>query len=112
MAVHIAARILGEAAANEILASSTVRDLVVGSGTGFDDRGTFELRGVPGQWQLMTVDPTGARAGSPEATLAATPTPGTQATLRRSDRAVGVVARRAPWLIRGVARVAPATART
>ena len=48
IAVHIAARILGQAGAGEILVSRTVRDLVVGSGTGFEDRGTVELRGVPG----------------------------------------------------------------
>ena len=51
IAVHIAARILGQAGAGEILVSRTVRDLVVGSGTGFEDRGSVELRGVPGTWQ-------------------------------------------------------------
>ena len=111
IAVHIAARILGHAGANEILVSSTVRDLVVGSGTGFADRGNVELRGVPGMWQLLAVEPHGARAGSPEATLAAAPTPGARATMRRSDRAVEVIARRTPWIIRGMARLAPATGR-
>src|SRR6202012_252325 len=48
IAVHIAARILGQAGAGEILVSSTIRDLVVGSGTGFEDRGSVALRGVPG----------------------------------------------------------------
>jgi len=48
IAVHIAARICGQAGAREILVSRTVRDLVVGSGTGFEDRGSIELRGVPG----------------------------------------------------------------
>ena len=61
--------------AGEILVSSTVRDLVVGSGTGFDDRGHVELRGVPGTWQLLAVDRQGPRAGSPEARLVSTPTP-------------------------------------
>src|ERR1700754_4119360 len=56
IAVHIAARILGQAGAGEILVSRTVRDLVVGSGTGFEDRGSVELRGVPGTWQLLAVD--------------------------------------------------------
>ena len=64
IAVHIAARILGQAGAGEILVSGTVRDLVVGSGTGFEDRGSVELRGVPGTWQLLAVDRHGARAGS------------------------------------------------
>jgi hypothetical protein len=47
-----------------------VRDLVVGSGTGFEDRGSVELRGVPGIWQLLAVDRHGARAGSAEVELA------------------------------------------
>ena len=107
IAVHIAARILGQAGAGEILVSRTVRDLVVGSGTGFEDRGSVELRGVPGTWQLLAVDPHGARAGSPEAELASTATPGPRTAMRRSDRAVAVMARRTPWILRGVARLAP-----
>ena len=63
IAVHIAARILGQAGAGEILVSRTVRDLVVGSGTGFEDRGSVELRGVPGTWQLLAVDRHGPPAG-------------------------------------------------
>src|SRR4029453_2252310 len=86
IAVHIAARIMGKAGAGEILVSSTVRDLVVGSGTRFEDRGIVELRGVPGTWQLLAVDRHGARAGSAEAELASTPTPGPQAGRRRPDR--------------------------
>jgi pimeloyl-ACP methyl ester carboxylesterase/class 3 adenylate cyclase len=107
IAVHIAARILGHAGAGEILVSRTVRDLVVGSGTGFEDRGSVELRGVPGTWQLLAVDRHGARAGSPEAELASMPTPGPRTAMRRSDRAVEVMARRAPWILRGMARLAP-----
>src|SRR6185295_17978460 len=67
LAVHIAARILSQAGAGDILVSSTVRDLVVGSGTSFQDRGSVELRGVPGTWQLLAVDRHGARVGSAEA---------------------------------------------
>ena len=89
----------------------TVRDLVVGSGTGFEDRGSVELRGVPGSWQLLAVDRHGARAGSPEAELVSTPTPGPRTAMRRSDRAVAVMARRTPWILRGMARLAPATSR-
>jgi class 3 adenylate cyclase len=111
LAVHIAARICGQAGAGEILVSRTVRDLVVGSGTGFEDRGSVELRGVPGTWQLLAVDRHGARAGSAEAELASTPTPGPRTAMRRSDRAVAVMARRAPWILRGMARLAPATGR-
>jgi pimeloyl-ACP methyl ester carboxylesterase len=112
IAVHIAARILGHAGAGEILVSRTVRDLVVGSGIGFDDRGKVELRGVPGTWQLLAVDPRGARAGSVEAELASRPTPGPRTAMRRSDRAVEVIARRTPWILRGMARLTPTTART
>jgi class 3 adenylate cyclase len=111
IAVHIAARILGQAGAGEILVSGTVRDLVVGSGTGFEDRGSVELRGVPGTWQLLAVDRHGPRAGSPEAELVSMPTPGRRTAMRRSDRAVEVIARRTPWIMRGMARLAPATGR-
>jgi class 3 adenylate cyclase len=111
IAVHIAARILGEAGAGEILVSSTVRDLVVGSGTGFEDRGSVELRGVPGTWQLLAVDRRGPRAGSAEAELTSAPTPGPRTAMRRSDRAVAVMAKRTPWLLRGMARLAPANGR-
>jgi class 3 adenylate cyclase len=111
IAVHIAARILGQAGAGEILVSGTVRDLVVGSGTGFEDRGSVELRGVPGTWQLLTVDRHGPRAGSAEAQLVSTPTPGRRTAMRRSDRAVEAIARRAPWILRGMAHLAPATGR-
>ncbi|MEA2674037.1 MAG: hypothetical protein QOI92_1229 [Chloroflexota bacterium] len=53
VAVHVAARISALAGAGEILVSSTVRDLVTGSGLGFEDRGTRELRGVPGEWRIF-----------------------------------------------------------
>jgi pimeloyl-ACP methyl ester carboxylesterase/class 3 adenylate cyclase len=96
LAVHIAARILGHAGPGEIVASGTMRDLVVGSGTGFGDRGSVELRGVPGTWQLLAVTRDGARAGSAEAELVSTPTPGPRTAMRRSDRAVEVMARRTP----------------
>jgi class 3 adenylate cyclase len=112
LAVHITARILGQAGAGEILVSRTVRDLVVGSGTGFEDRGSVELRGVPGTWQLLAVDRHGPPVGSAEAKLASTPTPGPRTAMRRSDRAVAVMARRTPWILRGMARLALATSRS
>lgn len=112
IAVHIAARIVDLAGAGEILVSRTVRDLVVGSGTGFEDRGTVELRGVPGTWQLMAVDRRGPRAGTAEADLVSTPTPGPRTEMRQSDRAVAAMARHAPWLLRGAARLVPGLSRT
>jgi pimeloyl-ACP methyl ester carboxylesterase len=55
IAVHIGARIAGLARANEVLVSSTVKDLVAGSGLHFDDRGPHALKGVPGEWRLYAV---------------------------------------------------------
>jgi class 3 adenylate cyclase len=55
MAVHIASRVMGAAGPNEVLVSGTVKDLVVGSGIEFEDRGERELRGVPGEWRLYAV---------------------------------------------------------
>jgi hypothetical protein len=110
--VHIAARILGQAAAGEILlVSSAVRDVVAGSGTGFEDRGSVELRGVPGTWQLLAIDRHGARAESAEARVASTPTPGPRTAMRRSNRAVEVTASQTPWILRGMSRLAPAIGR-
>jgi hypothetical protein len=50
IAVHIGARIGAMAGPGEVLVSSTVKDLVVGSGIAFEDRGLRELKGVPGEW--------------------------------------------------------------
>jgi class 3 adenylate cyclase len=55
MAVHIGARVAAEAAAGEVLVSSTVKDLVVGADFRFEDRGLHTLKGVPGQWLLYAV---------------------------------------------------------
>jgi class 3 adenylate cyclase/pimeloyl-ACP methyl ester carboxylesterase len=55
MAVHIAARVMDRAGPSEVVVSSTVRDLVVGSRLDFEDRGTHELRGVPGDWRLWSL---------------------------------------------------------
>jgi class 3 adenylate cyclase len=55
VAVHIGARIEQQAHDAEVLVSSTVKDLVVGSGIQFDDRGEHELKGVPGTWRLFSV---------------------------------------------------------
>jgi len=55
IAVHIGARVMSNAAPGEVLVSSTVRDLTVGSDIAFEDRGSHELKGVPGEWRLYTV---------------------------------------------------------
>jgi pimeloyl-ACP methyl ester carboxylesterase len=55
IAVHTGARVAAKAGPGEVLASSTVKDLVAGSGLEFEDRGSHELKGVPGEWRLYAV---------------------------------------------------------
>jgi len=55
VAVHIGARVAGLASPGEVLVTSTVRDLVTGSGIEFADRGQHSLKGIPGDWQLLAV---------------------------------------------------------
>ena len=55
IAVHIGARVSALAGPNDVLVSSTLRDLVIGSGLEFDDRDAHELKGVPGEWHLFAV---------------------------------------------------------
>ncbi len=55
IAVHIGKRVSSLAIAGEVMVSSTVKDLVVGSGIDFDDRGYHELKGVPGEWRIYAV---------------------------------------------------------
>jgi class 3 adenylate cyclase/esterase/lipase len=57
MAVHIGARVAAAAQPDEVLVSSTVRDLVAGSGMEFEERGTHQLKGVPGTWPLLRAIP-------------------------------------------------------
>jgi len=57
IAVHVGARVMAHAGPSEVLASSTVKDLVAGSGLEFEDRGTHLLRGVSGEWRLFRVQP-------------------------------------------------------
>jgi class 3 adenylate cyclase len=57
LAVHVAARVAALAGPDEILVSSTIRDLVVGSAMTFADRGSRALKGVPGRWRLYSVGP-------------------------------------------------------
>ena len=56
LAVHLAARIMAEAAPQTLAASQTVKDLVVGSGIEFDALGTRKMKGIPGEWNLFTID--------------------------------------------------------
>jgi len=55
LAVNIGARVASQAGPGEVLVTSTVKDLVAGSGLEFEDRGAAELKGVPGEWRLYAV---------------------------------------------------------
>jgi class 3 adenylate cyclase len=55
MTVHIGSRVAARAAPGEVLVTSTVRDLVIGSGFEFAERGSHVLKGVPGEWQVLAV---------------------------------------------------------
>jgi class 3 adenylate cyclase/pimeloyl-ACP methyl ester carboxylesterase len=102
MTVHIGARINALAAPGEVLVSSTVRDLVVGSGLAFVDRGTHELKGVPGQWGVFALADTSKRpAELPDE-------PSLETAL---DRAALRTARTAPRAMRVALRVGNAVQR-
>ena len=64
IAVHLAARVLGTAGPGEGITSGTVTDLVVGSGLGFELRGTRVLTGVPGEWRLYAATGDGGGVAS------------------------------------------------
>jgi len=55
IAVHVGSRVMAHAGANEVIVSSTVKDLVAGSGLRFESRGVHVLKGVPGKWRLYAV---------------------------------------------------------
>ncbi len=65
IAVHIGARVASLAGPGEVLVSSTVKDLVAGSGLGFADRGVQSLKGVPGEWRLYALERGAASAAAP-----------------------------------------------
>ncbi len=67
MAVHIASRVSGLAAAGEVLVSGTVFGTVVGGPFAFEDRGFHELKGVPGRWPLFALEREGRRRGARDA---------------------------------------------
>ncbi len=103
MAVHIAARTAALAEPGEVLVSSTVKDLIAGSGIVFVDRGERELKGVPDRWQLFEAG--GDQAGLPDAIDDERPR-------RRGVRTAAALARHAPWGGRAITRtVAPSSRR-
>ena len=97
LAVHVGARIAATASGGEVLASRTVRDLVVGSGLRFTDRGVHRLRGIDEPWQLFAVDD----AASPDTRLT-----GPREHMKAGDRALVQIARHAPAILRLGSRVA------
>jgi class 3 adenylate cyclase len=100
LAVHIAARIGAAAAPGETLVSRTVSDLVAGSGLNFRSRGKHQLKGVPGEWELLSA-----------AGVAAMPTfPAPPPEPRLSDRLLVTTARRAPRLLSALNRLDAARA--
>jgi class 3 adenylate cyclase len=108
IAVNIGARIGATAGPGEVLVSGTVRELVLGSGLEFAERGTHTLKGVPGDWRLYAAVGDGRTDARPvsevdSATAALTPAPGE--ALRPRDRAMLAVVNRAPGLSRAVSRV-------
>jgi class 3 adenylate cyclase len=96
LAVHIGARIADTAAPGEVLVSSTVRDLVVGSEIAFADRGVHELKGAPGRWRLLAVTDSASTSMVGQRT---DPDP-----RGRQERVLLAAARHAPWLIRRLSR--------
>ena len=91
LAVNIGARIGALARPSEVLVSSTVRELVLGSGLEFADRGNHLLKGVPGEWRLHAVSGDGRKDARPVSevdpeTAALTPAP--RETMRPRDRAM------------------------
>jgi pimeloyl-ACP methyl ester carboxylesterase len=97
MAVNIAARIGGLAGPSEVLVSSTVRDLVVGSDLRFVDGGAHELKGVPGEWRVFRVAEAATGDGAPFVD--------SRQETTGSDRIARRAARHAPGLIRGLTRL-------
>ena len=83
MAVNIGARVGAAAGPGEVLVSSTVKDLVVGSGLHFTDRGERALKGVPGEWRLFAV---GDGGGAPPQVPAERPPLGTRAMIAMARR--------------------------
>ena len=91
MTVHLGARVGAAAGPSEVLVSRPVRDLVIGSGLAFTDRGEHELKGVPGKWRLYALSGTGVAAASVEDEAPA---------ISLGDRALLRLARRHPWALR------------
>jgi class 3 adenylate cyclase len=103
IAVNVAARIMSHAGAGEVLVSGTVKELVLGSGVEFADRGIHTLKGVPDEWHLFAVTGDGRIDARPVSEVhpdVAALTPGPMDTLRPRDRLLLAGAHRTPGLLR------------
>jgi class 3 adenylate cyclase len=106
MAVHIGARVIGQAPPGAVLVTGAVRDLVVGSGIEFADRGTHRLKGVPGEWQLLEVAPGGAGPElAVDAKAADSPLSPNGTLVTKVDRAALRIAHRSPSVARLISRI-------
>jgi class 3 adenylate cyclase len=97
MAVHLGARVSAQAKAGEVLVSSTVRDLVVGSDLRFTECGEHELKGIPGTWRLFRLASDGEQPSRLEPA---------RDHMKLRDRAAVGLARRAPRAMRFAGRLA------
>jgi class 3 adenylate cyclase len=97
LTVHIGARVSALAGPGEIVVSSTIKELVIGSDMQFSDRGEHELKGVPGSWHLYTLG---------EERIPRVELDGAAGYMRRSDRVVVTLARRMPRVARLAGRLA------
>jgi class 3 adenylate cyclase len=96
LAVNIGARVMALAGAGEVLVTSTAKDLVPGSGFGFEDREAQRLKGVPGTWAVFAVTSVDGRGR---------PAPPSQLVARARREAIEApsVVRRRPWMLGGIA---------
>ncbi len=97
LAVHLGARVSAKAGPGEVLVSSTVRDLVVGSDLRFVEAGEHELKGIPGTWRLYRLE-----TGEPQPAAL----PSAREHMKFRDRAAVTMARRAPSAMRLAGRLA------
>lgn len=104
LAVVIAARVSALAGAGEVLVSSTVADLVIGSGLAFEPAGEHELKGAPGRWRLLRAVDDRPGALLHDGYDVDVREPVAEPAPRRRDRALTAVARRAPATVRGALR--------
>jgi class 3 adenylate cyclase len=107
VAVNVGARIGALAGPSEVWVSSTVRELVLGSGLEFTERGAHVLKGVPGEWRLYAVSGDGRTDAKPVSEVdreTAALTPGPREAMRPRDRVLLAGARRTPGLLRALGR--------